>query len=209
MYGLTRATVTLIAAAAAGLLVWIATQVNDKSTGGYWLVYGLIAGAGLVMALSQLMGGWTKWGRPRLSAHVFLWAFVPVVIVVLWIVIFHEPHGGWFRNHIRSWSHDIHITGLVKDFREYLSVLAFGAGLVFGYSFDTAGPAAEPTRRAGARRWRRRRRDAGEPTPAAGPGAVARDREPADRDAVDREERATPAAPQPEPPPREGPPERE
>src|SRR5881296_3661759 len=67
MYGLTRATTTLIAAGAAGLLIWIATQINDKSLGGFWAVYGLIAGAGLVMALSQLLGGWTKWGWPRLA----------------------------------------------------------------------------------------------------------------------------------------------
>ena len=67
MYGLTRATTTLIAAGVAGLLVWIATQISDSSNGGFWAVYGLIAGAGLVMALSQLLGGWTKWGMPRLS----------------------------------------------------------------------------------------------------------------------------------------------
>jgi hypothetical protein len=62
MYGLTRATTTLIAAAVAGLLIWFATQVDDDHVGGFWAVYGLIAGAGLVMALSQLLGGWTKWG---------------------------------------------------------------------------------------------------------------------------------------------------
>jgi hypothetical protein len=140
MYGLTRATVTLIAAAVAGLLIWIATQISDESNGGYWAVYGLIAAAGLVMALSQLLGGWTKWGWPRLSISVFLWAFVPVAIVVLWIVIFHQPHGNWLRNHIRNWSNDISIDGLVKDFKEYVGVLAFGLGLVFGYSFDTTGP---------------------------------------------------------------------
>ena len=44
MYGLTRATTTLIAAGVAGLLIWIATQVNDKTVGGFWAVYGLIAG---------------------------------------------------------------------------------------------------------------------------------------------------------------------
>jgi hypothetical protein len=150
MYGLTRATITLIAAGVAGLLIWIATQIDDDSNGGYWAVYGIIAGAGLVMALSQLLGGWTKWGWPRLSGSVFLWALVPVAIVVLWIVIFHQPDSSWFRRHIRSWSDDIGIDGLVKDFKEYLGVLAFGAGLVFGYTFDTAGPAAGPF-------WRRRR----------------------------------------------------
>ena len=140
MYGLTRATTTLIAAAAAGLLIWFATQINDAKVGGFWAVYGLIAGAGLVMALSQLLGGWTKWGLPRLSINVFLIAFIPTLIAVGWVVIAHQPHPNWFRNHVLNWSSDISILGLVRDFAEYASVLAFGIGLVFGFSFDTAGP---------------------------------------------------------------------
>jgi hypothetical protein len=142
MYGLTRATVTLLSAAVAGFLIWIATQVGDGSNGEYWATYGLIAGAGLVMALSQLLGGWTKWGMPRISIDVFLWAFVPAAVAVLWIVIFHQPDHGLGRNHIRTWSNDIGIGGLVKDFKEYVGVLAFGLGLLFGYTFDTTGPAA-------------------------------------------------------------------
>ena len=140
MYGLTRGTVTLLGAAGAGLLVWLATQVSDSSTGGYWAVYGLIAAAGLTMALSQLLGGWTKWGLPRLSINVFLIAFIPTLIAVGWVVIAHQPHPNWFRNHVLNWSSDISILGLVRDFAEYASVLAFGIGLVFGFSFDTAGP---------------------------------------------------------------------
>jgi len=140
MYGLTRASTTLIAAGVAGLLVWIATRINDHSTGGYWAVSGLIAGAGLVMALSQLLGGWTKWGVPRLSATVFLLAFIPVLIAAGWVVVAHQPHGNWARHHVLSWSSGIHIRGLVNDLTSYVSVLAFGIGLVFGYSFDTTGP---------------------------------------------------------------------
>src|SRR5256885_14892857 len=142
MYGLTRATVTLIASAIAGFLVWLATQIGQSSNGDYWAANGVIAAAGLVMALSQLLGGWTKWGWPRISISVFLWAFIPVAIVVLWIVIFHQPHHGLGRNHIRKWSNDIGIDGLVKDFKEYVAVLSFGLGLVFGYTFDTTGPIA-------------------------------------------------------------------
>ena len=140
MYGLTRGTVTLLAAAVAGLLIWIATQVSDKSTGGYWAVYGLIAAAGLVMALSQLLGGWTKWGLPRLSVNVFLIAFIPTLIAAGWVVVAHQPHPNWVRNHVLNWSSDISILGIVRDLTEYVSVLAFGIGLVFGYSFDTTGP---------------------------------------------------------------------
>jgi hypothetical protein len=160
MYGLTRATVTLLAAAVAGLLIWIATQVGDSSNGEYWATYGLIAGAGLGMALSQLLGGWTKWGLPRMSINVFLWAFVPAAIAVLWIVIFHQPDHGLGRNHIRKWSNDIGIDGLVKDFKDYVGVLAFGLGLLFGYTFDTTGPAATRAAEPGGRTV------AGRPSPA-------------------------------------------
>ena len=162
MYGLTRATTTLIAAGVAGLLIWIATQVNDKTVGGFWAVYGLIAGAGLVMALSQLLGGWTKWGWPRLAIFFVLIAFVPIAVASLWIVLAAEPGNGWFHRHVLSWSGDIHIRGLVNDLKEYVSVFAFGIGLTFGYSFDTTGPVvpdraavaeqgavATPTRRRG------------------------------------------------------------
>src|SRR5436309_7160113 len=140
MYGLTRGTVTLIGAGVAGLLIWLATQINDHSTGGYWAVYGVIAAAGLTMALSQLLGGWTKWGLPRLSASVLLIAFVPVAIVTLWVIFAGEPHHGWFHNHVMAWTRDIHVSGLVTDMLTYIPVLAFGAGLVFGFAFDTTGP---------------------------------------------------------------------
>lgn len=140
MYHLTRATITLLAAAIAGLLIWIATQIGVSSNGDYWGTYGLIAAAGLVMALSQLLGGWTKWGWPRISIAVFVWAFIPVAIVVLWIVVFHQPDGGLGRNHIRKWSDSIGIDNLVRDFTDYVGVLAFGLGLLFGFTFDTTGP---------------------------------------------------------------------
>jgi hypothetical protein len=140
MYGLTRATTTLIAAAVGGLLIWFATQINDHHVGGFWAVYGLIAGAGLLMALSQLLGGWTKWGWPRLSGAFFLLAFVPIAIVSLWILFAAEPGNNWLHRHVLSWSGDIHIRGLVNDLKEYVPVFAFGIGLVFGYSFDTTGP---------------------------------------------------------------------
>jgi hypothetical protein len=140
MYGLTRATTTLIFAGVAGLLIWIATQLSNDNLGGYWARVGLVAGAGLLMALSQLLGGWTKWGWPRLSIPVFLTAFVPVAIVSLWIIIAGEPSSTWINNHVLEWTRDIHVSGLVTDLLYYIPVLAFGTGLVFGFSFDTTGP---------------------------------------------------------------------
>jgi hypothetical protein len=164
MYGLTRGVVTLLGVALAGLLIWIATQIDDGSTGGYWAVYGIVAAAGLTMALSQLLGGWTKWGLPRLSVDVFLLAFIPTLIAAGWVVVAHQPHPNWARNHVMSWSGDIGIVGLVRDLAEYVSVLAFGIGLVFGFSFDTSGPATpRPVGRG---------RTAADETPAAGDETV-------------------------------------
>jgi hypothetical protein len=140
MYGLTRATTTLVFSAGAGLLIWLATQIGNDHVGGYWARVGLVAGAGLLMAVSQLVGGWTKWGWPRLSIPVLLTAFVPVAIVSLWIVLAGEPGSGWFHNHVMAWTRDIHVSGLVTDLLYYIPVLAFGTGLVFGFSFDTTGP---------------------------------------------------------------------
>jgi hypothetical protein len=174
MYGLTRGTITLLGAGIAGFLVWLATQIDDSSTGGYWAVYGIIAGAGLTMALSQLLGGWTKWGLPRLSVNVFLLAFVPVLIAAGWVILAKQPHANWFRDHIRAWSGDISIDGVVNDLGEYVSVLAFGLGLVFGFTFDTSGPAV----RGALGRGRR-----------AAPAPVAREGTPAEDRPTAREER--------------------
>jgi len=145
MYGLTRATLTLIGAAAAGALLWLATtalpaNVSDASLGGYWAAFGLVALGGLVMALSQLLGGWTKWGWPRVSSHVFLVAFLPTLVVGGWMLAAHEPANYWLGRHVRSWSGDIGIDGLVDAFGLMLPAIAFGIGLVFGLTFDTTGP---------------------------------------------------------------------
>src|SRR5437588_2760715 len=159
MYGLTRATTTLLAAGVAGFLIWLAGRIGSNHVGGYWAIMGLLAGAGLVMALSQLLGGWTKWGWPRLSVSVFLIAFVPVAIVTLWVIFAGEPHHGWFHHHVLAWTRDIHVSGLVTDMLTYIPVLAFGAGLVFGFSFDTTGRVARRPAKA---------------VPAAAPGPVDR-----------------------------------
>ena len=143
MYHTTRASMTLLSAGVAGLLIWIATRLDDQTTGGYWAVYGLIAAAGLTMALAQLFGGWTKWGWPTVSAAVLLFAFVPVLIAGGWIVVAHQPHPNWFRNHVLAWSGDIHIRNFVGDLSGYASVIAFAIGLTFGFTFDTTGPRRE------------------------------------------------------------------
>jgi hypothetical protein len=140
MYGMTRATTTLLAAAVAGFLIWLASQFSNNHEGGYWAIMGLLAAAGLTMALSQLLGGWTKWGWPRLSASFFLLAFVPVAFVCLWVIVAGEPSNAWLHRHVLSWSSDIHVRGVLNDVMKYIPVFAFGTGLVFGFTFDTTGP---------------------------------------------------------------------
>jgi hypothetical protein len=140
MFGTVRGISTLAGVGAAGLLIWLSTQIGQDTTGGYWAAIGIVAGAGLTMALSQLFGGWTKWGVPRISAGVFLIGFLPVLIVAGWVILAAQPDANWFQRHIDSWSGSIAIDGPVHDLESLLGVLAFGVGLVFGFTFDTSGP---------------------------------------------------------------------
>jgi MFS family permease len=146
MYGLTRAMLTLVGAAVAGVLIWLATTLvpgeesAQISMGDHWAIVGLVAAAGLTMALSQLLGGWTKWGWPRVSAGVFLLAFLPVLIAGSWVLAAVEPGNHWLGGHVRNWSDDIGIGGLVGDLTLLYPAIAFGIGLVFGLTFDTTGP---------------------------------------------------------------------
>jgi hypothetical protein len=39
-----------------------------------------VAAAGLIVALSQLVGGWTNWGGPHVSRNQFLLGFLPALI---------------------------------------------------------------------------------------------------------------------------------
>src|SRR4029077_9951612 len=107
-------------------------NVSDASLGGYWAAFGLVAVGGLGMALSQLLGGWTKWGWPRVSGHVFLVAFLPALVVGGWMLAAQEPGNYWLGRHVRSWSGDIGIDGLVTSLGVMVPAIAFGIGAVFG-----------------------------------------------------------------------------
>jgi hypothetical protein len=176
MQGLTRGAMTLVGVAVAGFLIWFGASAlpgeGDASVGEFWWAAGLIAAAGLTMALSQLLGGWTKWGWPRLSGNVFLLGFLPALIAGGWVVAAGEPGDHWLGSHVRNWSDDIGLEGLVGDLLRAWPALAFGVGLAFGLTFDTTGPRTEPIG------WRGRRKVGA----AAGqPGAEPRDGESDDR----------------------------
>ena len=140
MNGVTRGISTLAGAAVAGVLLWFATQIGTETASEYWATYGLIAAAGLTMALSQILGGWTKWGWPRFSLGVFLIGFLPVLVVGLWVLLARQPDD---LMNTSNWSRDLGIFSAVADLGNILPAIAFGIGLVFGLSFDTAGPSRE------------------------------------------------------------------
>ena len=146
MIGATRATTTLLAVAVAGFLFWVGAKVIDPlgngsvSAGDFWLWMATLAAAGFVMALSQLLGGWTKWGWPRISMPVFVAAFLPALVVGLWIFFFHQPGDSWLSTHIRNWSDDIGVDRLISELGIAVPAMAFGLGLLFGLTFDTTGP---------------------------------------------------------------------
>jgi hypothetical protein len=187
MYGITRAVFTLLGVAAAVALVWVAAQIGDDSTADYWALYGLIAAAGLTMALSQLLGGWTKWGWPRVSGTVFLLGFLPALVVAAWVLGAGQPSENWLQQHVTDWSDGLGLGGVVEDLLDLAGPLAFLAGLTFGFTFDTSGP-----RRAEVVK------PVAEPVEASREEAVVEHDTPTEvRDEAD----ATPVAPQPDPEP--------
>ena len=87
--GLIRGLFTLAGLAAAGLLIWLASTFDLGSTSEFWVAMGLLAAAGLALGLSQLLGGWTKWGWPRFIPSVFLFAFLPTLAIAGAILLAH------------------------------------------------------------------------------------------------------------------------
>jgi hypothetical protein len=155
MYGLTRGAMTLIGVIVAGFLIWLGVEpLSGESTGKgeFWWAMLMCALAGFVIALSQLLGGWTKWGWPRISFNVFLLGFLPALIAGGWVLLYAQPGDGPLADDVRNWSDDLGIEGLMGDLAIGALPIAFALGLVFGLTFDTTGPVA------------RRRR--GEPAPA-------------------------------------------
>jgi hypothetical protein len=143
---LVRALFTLLGVAIAGFLLWLAQLIDASTTNGFWGAMGIIAGAGLVLGLSQLFGGWTKWGIPHWSPGVFLFAWVPTAIVVGWIMMVIQPQNGWHQDKLQSWSASLGIEHLVRELGTWPGALAVGLGIVTAFTFDTTGPRTRETR---------------------------------------------------------------
>jgi hypothetical protein len=125
-----RALTTLVAAAAAGFLLWYTPHFNRWATGGYWGVIALMVLAGVLIGLSQLHG---RDGNPTAS---FILAFVPVLVAAGWVILAAQPHRGWIRDHVLSWSGDLGIGHAVHNLGEHVAVLGFAVGAVFGLTFE-------------------------------------------------------------------------
>lgn len=136
LYDATRGLTTLAAAGIAGLLLWAATRVGQQSDGRYWAELAIVAAAGFVFALSQLVGNWTKGLRVRLSLGTVVFGLLPLLVCVGWTLIAGQPGNGWEEGRIVSWSGSIGLTGLVHDLALWQGVLAFAFGLVLGLSLD-------------------------------------------------------------------------
>ena len=135
-----RGLTTLLGVAAAGLLIWVASTFDLASTGEYWAAMGLLAGAGACLGLSQLLGGWTKWGAPTISPSVFLLGFLPAFVAVGGILVATRPTGTEEGEQVAEWIRDIGLGGVAEDLIVFQGVLAFGLGIVLTFTLDTRGP---------------------------------------------------------------------
>jgi hypothetical protein len=144
LYDATRGLATALSAGLAGVLLWLATLVGVQTVTHFWESMGLVAAAGLVVALSQVIGGWTKGHGVRVSPGTFLLAFVPVLVCVGWILLATQPGNGWHEGTIVRWSHQLGIVGLVHSLGLWHGVLAFGFGLMLGLTLDTVPAPVEP-----------------------------------------------------------------
>jgi hypothetical protein len=128
---------TAIAAGTAGLLLWVATQVGQQTTARFWAAMGIVASAGLVVALAQAIGGWTRGLRLRLSPGTFFIGFLPTLVVAGWVLLATQPIGAWPAARLSSWSASLGVGDVVHDLGLWHGVLAFGLGLVLGLSLHT------------------------------------------------------------------------
>jgi hypothetical protein len=139
MFGVRKALMLLAGAGAAGVLVWVATQVMGTtigSAGEYWAVMGLLAAAGFVLAALHMLGRAGGGMAPHLSPTAFVLGFLPVLVVGGFIVWYGQPSGGWLVGDTHSFASNIGVGGLVSDLTRLLPVFPLGVGLVLGLTFD-------------------------------------------------------------------------
>ena len=143
LYDASRGLTLALAAALAGLGLWGASQVGTQTPGRFWLAMAVVGGAGLVIALANHVGTWTKGLRLRISPSTFALAFLPVLVVVGWLLLANQPGNGWQEGRFDSWSNSMGILGAVHSIGLWRGVLAFGLGLMLGMALDGVPAPAE------------------------------------------------------------------
>lgn len=138
--GIVRALFTLAGVAGAGLLLWLAQLFNLDEASGFWVAAGIVAAAGLALGLSQLFGGWTKWGWPTMSPMMFLLAFIPTLVVGGILLLAWQPDGGEGQEFANDVISTLGVGGLVDALEPFMWVVPLVIGLVFSFTFDTTGP---------------------------------------------------------------------
>lgn len=138
--GIVRALFTLAGVAGAGLLLWLAQLFNLDETSGFWIGAAIVAAAGVALGLSQLFGGWTKWGWPVMSPMMFLFAFIPTLLVGGTMMLSWQPDGAWGQESANDIISSIGAGGFVDALAPFLWVVPLVIGLVFSFTFDTTGP---------------------------------------------------------------------
>jgi len=136
MYDASRGLTLALAAALAGLGLWGATQIGMQSTGRFWLSMLVVAGGGFLIGLAIHVGTWTKGLRLRFSPGTFVLGFIPVLVVVGWLLVANQPGNGWEEGRLDSWSNSIGILGVVHSVGLWHGVLAFAFGLMLAFCFD-------------------------------------------------------------------------
>jgi hypothetical protein len=166
LYDATRGLTLALAAGTAGLLLYLASQVGQQSTARFWAELGIVAAAGLVLALAPVLGGWTSGLTLRLSPGTFVLGFLPVLVVVSWTLLATQPGNGWHGGTFVSWSHDLGLMGIIHSLALWHGVLAFGFGVMLGSCLDAVPVAAVAPVAARATPVADRERTLAEPAPA-------------------------------------------
>lgn len=125
-----RAFTTLVGAAAAGALLWLAGAIARHTNVRYWESLALVAAAGVVFAVSQLRG---REGHPPLHLGVL---FVPVLVVAGWVLVALQPDPNGARSHVLTWSSHLGILDAVAHVGMWTGVLAFAIGYTLGLALE-------------------------------------------------------------------------
>jgi hypothetical protein len=145
MYDASRGLTLAFAAGVAGFALWGAAQVGTQTDGHFWIAMAIVAGAGLVLALTNHVGTWTKGLRLRVSRSTFVLALLPVLVCVGWTL--REPARNGWQERDPLLGDSIGILGVVHDIGLWSGVLAFRVRARLGLSLTVCGAdgRTEPT----------------------------------------------------------------